>query len=268
MSKQSNGGSCDTPLVTLPLSYGIDYLTCTHKSSSNQSAKKEIQDVLKRLAIVKTIGESKERNGFAGFDILGARGFAGTRGDEAMIEVQGQGIEVLRKYKISDDEFLHHFDHKIWRASRVDFSMDTRNEEITPALVAKAWHHGHATCRADNIREIKETRPDGRFSHTVYIGSQSSQRMLRVYDKRTQLEFVMKVEPGAPPWTRFELQNRHAAAIAAVQHMQRNGVQSGRALLNGWITFTDPKSRIAEVCRRPAAPWWTEIVGGKKALSA
>lgn len=274
MAKQkSKGGACDTPLVTSvchsasqksqlsPSGYGIDYLSATIKTHSASDARDAIRAALKALKAIDTIGDEKQRHAFVGHDILGARGFCGLQKNTAFMELTGQGLAALRVMGNDDAKICATF--KAWRASRLDFTVDSHSPKITPALVAREWHKGRATCRAEDIREITQKRADGRFSHTVYIGSNTSTRMLRVYDKKTQMEFVhLKKTDGT--WTRFELQHRHEAADKALQVLNATGIQAGLQLINGWITFRDPKSRAKEVCRQKTAPWWMEIVGAKK----
>lgn len=257
-------GASDTPALTPASTYGIDYLTLSLQTSSPQAANAQLCAILDAMRAHDSIGDVRDRNGYAGHEILGARGYAGTRREWACLDLPGQAIEALRLRGIDDAELL-----KLaapWRASRVDFSVDTINPEINPELVSRTWHAGHVTCRAGEIRELKQTRADGKYSHTVYIGSSKSMRMLRVYDKRTQMEFVHRVT-SERPWTRFELQHRHQEADAAVKIMAERGPAAGLSLMNGWITFHDPRARATRLLRRPQAAWWTEIVETKKVRS-
>lgn len=257
-------GDCDTPALTPVSTYGIDYLSSTFKTSTPAAARAAVAAALAAIKIADTVGDQKDRNGFVGADIAGARGFAGTRGELALIDLPGKALEAIRLRGLKDADVLAAL--ALWRASRIDISVDCTNPKITPSLVAQEWHAGRVTCRAGEIRELKQTRSDGRFSHTVYIGSAASMRMMRVYDKRMQMEFVHKVNTERP-WTRFELQHRHKEADAACAVMRRDGVAAGLALMNGWITFHDPRVRATREHRKPPAAWWLEVVGAKKARS-
>lgn len=267
---------CDTPVVTSKLHSGVDFLTFTLKESEKHSPKEELSKALRALKIITTLGDARRRQQFAGYDLLGARGFCGVglvqRGPStktrpihaAMIDLPGQALDALRHRGMDDTAILQVF--KDWHTSRLDFAIDTTDPEITPAKMIAEWRAGHATCKATSCRELKEKRADGRESHTFYAGSPSSQRMLRVYDKATQMDFVhLKKISGT--WTRTELQMRAEAADAAKHWLLAHGIDAGRQLVNGWITFRDPKSRVRDVCRRPIAPWWIKVVGGKKARS-
>lgn len=270
-------GTCDTPAltqatpmksqkVTYKQQHGVDYLTATIKKRNFEAAKAALQALLLALHIEKTCGEEQKRHGYVGCTILHAHGFAGVQGGRAMIELPGRAIDTLRARGFDDFRIVKAMAGKTpWRASRIDFCVDTRNPEITPAQVEKHWNSEHVTCKAGNIRVTKETRPDGRQSHTVYIGSNASMRMLRIYDKATQMEFVHGIK-GEPSWTRFELQCRHEVADATLTYLQDHGVEAGKQLMNGWIRFLDPKSRATREENRKTAQWWLEIVGVKKAL--
>lgn len=266
-TKKALPGACDTRAVTphLPMktknaNYGIDYLTVTIRESNCNKLRTRLHSTLKNLR-TGAYGDPIQRHGFHGFQICASTGFAGIRDNMAMIELPGQAIEIIRRQGFDDNALLQQC--KTWHATRADMTIDTTNQKVTPALVARAWHSGNVTCRADDIREMSQTRADGRKSHTVYIGSASSTRMLRVYDKSTQMEFVhgKKIEGT---WTRFELQHRHEAATKLIDYLTVHGVEAGLAMINGWISFHDPKSKSKRVERRTLAPWWSELVGKKK----
>ncbi|PKN82047.1 MAG: hypothetical protein CVU47_04610 [Chloroflexi bacterium HGW-Chloroflexi-9] len=94
---------------------------------------------------------------------------------------------------------------------------------------------------------------DGVFGRTLYIGAPTSRRRLRVYDKGAE-------SAGLIPGTRFELQERDAAADEAAAQLVVAGViapvMAGR--LVGFVDF-----RVGEgmVTRRTRAPWYAAMVG-------
>ena len=94
---------------------------------------------------------------------------------------------------------------------------------------------------------------DGVLGRTLYIGAPTSRRRLRVYDKGAE-------SAGLTPGTRFELQERDAAADEAAAQLVAAGaiapVMAGR--LVGFVDF-----RVGEgmVTRRTRAPWYAAMVG-------
>ena len=94
---------------------------------------------------------------------------------------------------------------------------------------------------------------DGALGRTLYVGAPTSRRRLRVYDKGVE-------SAGLVPGTRFELQERDAAADEAAAQFVAAGaiapVMAGR--LVGFVDF-----RVGEgmVTRRTRAPWYVATVG-------
>lgn len=92
---------------------------------------------------------------------------------------------------------------------------------------------------------------------TVYIGSKSSDVMVRIYDKAAEREFGSELH-----WVRVELQLRHDRSVAAAaeilkrQHIGMTAV----GILRNYLTFREPVTSDENKSRWPVAPYWDKVL--------
>lgn len=92
---------------------------------------------------------------------------------------------------------------------------------------------------------------------TVYIGSKSSDVMVRIYDKAAEREFGSELH-----WVRVELQLRHDRSVAAAaeilkrQHIGLTAV----GILRNYLTFREPVTSDENKSRWPVAPYWDKVL--------
>lgn len=92
---------------------------------------------------------------------------------------------------------------------------------------------------------------------TVYIGSKSSDVMVRIYDKAAEREFGPELH-----WVRCELQLRHDRCIAAVaeilkhQHVGRTAA----GILKNYLQFREPVTTDENKSRWPVASYWDKVL--------
>jgi hypothetical protein len=267
----SSAGACNTPAVRAtekrrkkPVligknAAGIDFLSATKKCRTLRAAHAELRACLIALKTMKAIGSERTIQGYIGAEICAGYGFIGRKNEELFLNLPGQAVEWIRRQGIADQQLCQLL--ASWRASRADLAIDTRSPDISPIKLWDYYRAGAVTCRADenSIRKLTSLDSEGHEIDTVYIGSTASTRMLRAYDKRGERE-AKTGEKDTQPWTRCELQHRHAAADECIHAIARDGLDAAPRLINGWITFRELKGR-KEVKKRPAARWWKKLVG-------
>jgi hypothetical protein len=147
--------------------------------------------------------------------------------------------------------------------TRLDVAWDVPREVVTPAQVRDAFLVGDVVSRIH--RAEVEGRP-GEIAgwsehrngegHTVYLGSRSSGRMLRVYDRRgpTRVELEVKGDRAALLWGWL------------LEHAEADWSAAAMSHLRDFVDFRVQDS--TEQCRRTLLPWWAGIVAGadRKAL--
>lgn len=149
--------------------------------------------------------------------------------------------------------------------SRLDLQATVPYEVVRVEDVDAAIRRGEAVTHARRgVRlegfELQRGRPPVDEGRTLYLGSKSSRRRLRVYDKGVE-------SAGATPGTRFELQERDAAAdMAAEQLVEAETVADVH--LRRLVGFIDFRTGEGMVTRRPRAPWYESVVGAIERLPA
>ena len=251
--------ACNTGVVVSSITYGIDWFTLTRSETSAKAASEALASTLQNLKI--ECAKSERQEGFHGFKIGNGHGFAGIRGNEALLTLPGAVVESIRARGLTDDAIL--FAVKDWKATRLDFAIDTRNAAITPKKILRYLDSKLVTRKAQKYGAYTEKCKNGHELTTVYVGAKSSNCRLCVYDKAAELEFN-RGEKVNGSLTRFEMRYRHEAAEIARKFLTKYGVAAGRAALNHWISFRST-SGPKNIARRKAVWWWTELVSSKKA---
>jgi len=148
------------------------------------------------------------------------------------------------------------------RFSRVDGYYDDRFRQAEPGTVAEAFRRGDTVTHIRVIREYSKSttgrQGDGAAldGATVYLGSEKSEGLVRVYDKAA--------ESGRPDaGIRGELQVRHQHAMAFVTGAVAAGDGLATYLLariRYLIDFRDLSGQ-QRGDRAPLLDWWAAIVG-------
>lgn len=128
-------------------------------------------------------------------------------------------------------------------SSRLDVAWDV--EGVTVGQVADAWHAGNVVTRAHRDSWRHDRNAEG---ETFYMGSRSSGRMVRVYDRRgpTRFEMEWKGERAVLLWRRLLASSEYWWSLAAMSELR---------------AFVDFRQRAEGVNpqRCPLLPWWDEV---------
>jgi len=131
--------------------------------------------------------------------------------------------------------------------SRMDLAIDIHDNGAKPWDILAAWDDDRMHTPASLVTEINSYTRNGDGSTTVcptlYVGSRSSERQLRIYDKAKQ----MGVDG---PWIRVEIQLRHERAL-----------NIAKAALQDGITETT-QAAIRAFCGVDGVRWWDESMNG------
>jgi phage replication initiation protein len=135
------------------------------------------------------------------------------------------------------------------RVTRLDVALD--NYETPIAVVDEAIRAGHLVSRSTNRTYQGGYNEGGGF--TIYIGSRSSDRFVRFYDKAAE-----QGRGDGEVWTRCEVEFKGDQAQAAAHHIL-NGVDL-RSLVFSAVDFRD-RSSGDNVTRCDRLDWWSAWVG-------
>jgi hypothetical protein len=138
--------------------------------------------------------------------------------------------------------------------SRLDVAWDC--EGVTPGTFERAFRAGDVVTRIQRDIDPETGRMKGIElrsnweGDTVYLGSRSSGRFVRVYDRRgpTRLEMEWKGERALALWRRLVAVAEHEASSEAM------------AELRAFLDFRDRSASVRADCC-PLLSWWAELVG-------
>lgn len=97
-----------------------------------------------------------------------------------------------------------------WNCSRLDFAVDILDSEFKPADIWTAWKMAHQENMQKSVTLIESPSGD-----TFYLGSRSSEKMVRVYDKGAEQGVALR-------WLRVEMEFKGEAATRAADAAQYN----------------------------------------------
>jgi len=154
------------------------------------------------------------------------------RSQRVLIVLSGQDMEKTRRANISDVTILDWVIMRDHRVTRIDLALDLHNWGAKPHDLID-WSNDHKLeTPAHHIASFMSTElvpADRRKSETVYVGSSSSDRQLRCYDKAA--------ERGVPgDWIRLEMvlrADRARVFVASITH--RNLEASILAIMRDFV---------------------------------
>jgi DNA relaxase NicK len=185
------------------------------------------------------------------------------------VDLTGQAMTVLRSSGWTDQRLCKYFES--WNATRIDLAIDTTAERITPRFVRKQFRDKeNRVCPTNTISFVAKESDGERLGETLYIGSRSSSRFMRVYDKvaeklaKTGDKLIDDFGNEIEHLTRFELECKQEAAQHALEMVAASGHEAIKGIFVGWLDFRCGDNTRKTNKRR--ALWWDRIIGGAVAL--
>lgn len=221
--------------------FTIDWLSATFPSVDAQAFAKQ--------HFLASIVPSKKTRGMFGYDtqvkyetgVL--RLSSKTREDmgEHFIFSGSSLINIMDKSGKTAFDICQMFDDYNARVSRLDFAVDVRNENLTPEMLYRASQNQRledAIVDGFNGKKSKKRgrRPMTNFfknsygGTTFYVGSRTSDKFLRVYDKASQMGTQDNEQ-----WTRIELECKGEIAHSLGWHAARSDQQSFYNICSAYI---------------------------------
>jgi len=165
------------------------------------------------------------------------------------VEHTGKDMNELRTLGITATDVLAYIRLIDGKVSRIDLALDVLGQVADPMDIARAFEADELLTEARTMLPMdgKIRGADGLKSAgaTVYIGSRSSERFLRVYDKAA--------EQGLPAlkWTRIELVLGGEVAAAYAPLITEDTL--------GQLV----RSAIKRFCEAPTVPWYVGALAGQ-----
>lgn len=204
-------------------------------------------------------------NGSRGMGKLGTGAFG--RPSEVHVDLSAGIVSTWELEKVRD--VLQWLIQSDGHVTRVDCALDDRSPAVAVAQVKQAVEAGQAVTRAERFQVVSASsvRQGTSTGETLYFGSGQSQSLLRIYDKRLELQ-----HKGREDWqdygVRWELQLRRDRAQACAFALVKQGALDWRqyvvGVLRAYVDFRDTTREASawERGRAPLLPWWEQLTEG------
>lgn len=159
-----------------------------------------------------------------------------------MFQFTGSQCTALRDSGISPFDTMLLLSGYDLKATRIDYAVDIF-ENVNPDELHKHWLRGMVnTSIKSNPSRYHETDGSG---YTCYYGAKKSDKLIRVYDKASEMKLLNEA------WVRVEYQTRKKIAEAFRNDMETDGmIAAGDAAIKRLLDF--------RVCL-----WWSQAIDGE-----
>ena len=166
-------------------------------------------------------------------------------------------------------QILRWVKEKQGHVTRIDCALDDRAPLVPIATILTAVKAGHCVTRVERLQTIESglIHRAGKTGETLYFGSPQSQTMLRIYDKRLELQAKQR-EDWQAYGIRWELELKKERAQVCAQCLVNLDETDWREFLVGvlrsYVDFraTTPGASDEERYRAPLLDWYAELTEG------
>lgn len=135
----------------------------------------------------------------------------------AAFEFKGQDMQDFRRAGGKENEILKRLLENQGRASRVDLALDIKDDpRVSISELEASYRAGEIATRAKAARLVEDMATGGK---TLYIGSRTSNSMVRFYDKAIQSGNLTEL------WMRMELEVKNQHAQRLISQIAGKGLQ-------------------------------------------
>jgi len=253
---------------------GMDYLT-----ASKVQDERYWETIVEIGKLLESTGEQTGwKHGYEGVEVCAGNGSVMARkyndghSGDVLVRLPGRALDWVRdrnlfsetEFNCTDADICRFFIENGFHATRIDLAMDTNDPEITQPMLKELIRAGMFTCRGRKVGSHDSWNADHPEqegeAETLTIGSRSSSRYLRIYNKRA--ESLKRLGRDIGHCTRFELEHKGEAATRIMHRIARYGCDLVPAVMRGWVNFKDAKDDNPRMDRKADAVWWDRLVGG------
>ena len=188
--------------------------------------------------------------------------FDGTSGMGTHIEASGKGCRELEGDGLISDWsiFLKNIIESEAKFSRLDVAIDDRTGCLSMPNILDCFNSGLIVSRYKTGRVIsgRKLNDATELGSTLYLGSSSSDTMIRLYDKAAE-----SGEEGNH--IRVELQTRNDRANILGTALAYLGFEEVPGIIKGYLDFKVPSS-CSQRERWDTQEWWNRFLSGAKKL--
>ena len=177
------------------------------------------------------------------------------------LDISGQGCREFENVEGNDWlKFLHDICDRDFKTTitRLDLAYDDHIGVLDLYRIANDVKERRYTSPSKKAQIIwSDDQVNDVNGLTVYIGSKSSDVMVRIYDKAAEREFGTERH-----WVRVELQLRHDRCIAAAAEIlkQQHIGRTVSGILRNYLLFREPSGTDDNKSRWPVADYWDKVL--------
>lgn len=244
----------------------IDYITFTSKIDTVDSLKSFLGFSALPFQELKGRYFYKKRLMYDGINIY----YDGLDDDMGVcVELSGKGCRNFEKLGTGDyNELLSYIvaNPDDLNISRLDLAFDDFDGLLNFDVIVEHINSKNIVSRFRRFKVINEYANDDNFydSTTVYCGSNKSDTLFRIYDKRAEQE-----RSDIDHWVRFEIQLRDDNA-ASFANLFISGNSLGSLfvrVINNYLRFVVPCDNDTNKSRWQTADWWFNFLGTVEKIS-
>lgn len=226
----------------------IDWLEVTSKTSCKN------QSELQRRAAEATKTRSDDWHTDQAFNrykvcVRGPGGALALCGREDMgthIILGGVALTAFREMGAASHLLLNNFTAWGYRPTRIDLAIDAIDSRIDGLSTWRDFDEKRAETKAATILLVTS----GNNGWTLYVGSRSSEKHMRIYNKYAEVDNKAVVPDAVDDWVRFEIVCKAHHSRAAASLIQHEGVSNAA------------RSLIQSYARNPSNEKWNRVMEG------
>lgn len=175
-----------------------------------------------------------------------------------LVEMSGQGCRTFETFSTVDFYFLFEriINDNYFNITHIDIAADFKYDIIPLKQVARQVDEGEYVTPSRSYSVISSSK-----GITVYIGDNESDRMLRIYDKKSE-RFHKKVIVDCDVWIRFELVLRRDFANLFISDLLYTVQDIGQCYKNhlyNFVRFIKMDATRKERCSD--SDWYSDFIG-------
>lgn len=174
------------------------------------------------------------------------------------LEMSGQGCRVFETFGHGDWNALFKLftsDRKAYNITRLDIAYDDHEGLLNIEKIARSTRKGWYVARAKSWKVDYSNK-----GTSVYIGSNKSETLIRIYDKAAERGFTDKY------WIRCELQLRRERALNFILLNKSIGEAFG-GVLNNYLRYVKPTGNDSNNRRWETEAYWKKFVSSVEKIS-
>ncbi len=183
-------------------------------------------------------------------------------------EMSGQGCREFERFNLSWSKLIDYCVTKNANVTRLDIAYDVYHTKYfdMKKLKRKVSAKEYTSPSQGKEFKVKEDSNGKKTMDSFYIGSQSSNMCINIYDKNLERS-ANNIETWVNDWIRIELRLKREKSNKAVRIMHAKGIENLATYSNGMLRssldFKVGGSKDSNMSRRKTCKWWNNFLNSE-----